>query len=223
MNNNYVYLSHFLNKDTPTYGDRDKFTIKENSSISKGDTANSSSISFSTNHMGTHIDLPKHFIDNGKTLSDFEPGYWFYNNIALIDVDKDKGELIIPEDINDTNIDKNCELLLIRTGFEKFRNQKVYWEANPGVDPSVADYIRSNFPNIRTIGFDFISLTSFVHRPIGKIAHNTFLSEVDQSITIIEDMRLSQLNNSPLKTFVFPLLVSGIDSASVTVIAQLNF
>ena len=41
MNKNYIYLSHFLSESTPTYGKRDRFKIKQTSSIKNGDTANS--------------------------------------------------------------------------------------------------------------------------------------------------------------------------------------
>jgi len=219
MNKNYIYLSHFLTPNTPTYGNRDKFSIQENSSISKGDTANSFSISFSTNHMGTHIDLPKHFYDDGKTLNDFEPRYWFYSTISIVDIPKNKGELIIPKDFLNLQINKESDILLIRTGFEKYRNEKIYWEENPGVDPSVADYLREKFPGITTIGFDFISLTSFQHRELGKEAHRKFLDGKDNFITIIEDMHLADIKSYPKELVISPLLISGIDSCPVTVIA----
>ncbi|MBZ0198569.1 MAG: cyclase family protein [Ignavibacteriaceae bacterium] len=219
MSKKYIYLSHFLDINTPTYGNRDKFTINENSLIAKGDTANSFSICFSTNHMGTHIDLPKHFFDDGKTLNDFDPGYWIYNKVALIDVPKDKGELIIPADLSEIEIDKNCEIILIRTCFEKFRSQNIYWEANPGIDPSVADYLRDRLPRIRTIGFDFISLTSFKHRKLGKEAHRAFLGGSHDFITVIEDMHLVDLPESPIQLIVSPLLINGIDAAPVSVLA----
>lgn len=221
MNKKYIYLSHFLKPSTPTYGNRDRFSIIENSSIVKGDTANSFSINFSTNHMGTHIDLPKHFFDNGKTINDFEPDFWIFKKISLIDIYKNKGEIINTEDIANKEIDKNCELLLIKTGFEKFRKQKIYWEENPGIDPAVADYLRNKYPKIRTIGFDFISLTSFQHRVLGKEAHRKFLDGKDGFITIIEDMHLSDISSSPQKLIVLPILINEIDSSPVTVIAEL--
>ena len=56
-----ILLSHILNSDTPSYGNRDRFIIEEPSQISEGASANSSKWTFSTNHLGTHIDMPKHF------------------------------------------------------------------------------------------------------------------------------------------------------------------
>ena len=221
MSKNYIYLSHFLSDSTPTYGKRDQFKIKKTSSIENGDTANSHALSLSTNHMGTHIDLPKHFFDQGQCLNDFKPAYWFYNYISLVNLPKNKGELITPEDLNTKKINSKTEILLIKTEFEKFRNKDTYWEENPGVDPLLADYLRNKYPNIRTLGFDFISLTSFKHRAIGKQAHQAFLNP-KRPITIIEDMHLEKINKSPISLNVFPLLVKDIDSSPVNVIALLD-
>ena len=221
MNKNYIYLSHFLSENTPTYGKRDKFKIKKTSSIENGDTANSHSLNLSTNHMGTHIDLPKHFFDNGQNLNDFNPSYWFYKHVSLINLPKENGELIVLEDFLNHDFNQKTEILLIKTGFEKFRDKDEYWKENPGVSPEVADYLRKRCPNIRTLGFDFISLTSFKHRAIGKEAHQAFLNP-ERPITIIEDMHLENLNISPISLSVAPLLIKDINSAPVNVIALLN-
>ena len=219
--NKYIYLSHFLSESTPTYGKRDKFKIEKTSSIKHGDTANSYALNLSTNHMSTHIDLPKHFFDNGQCLNDFEPSYWFYNHVSLIDLPKNKGELIIPKDFSSKELDSKTEIILIKTGFEKYRSKDLYWKENPGVAPDLADYLINKCPNIRTLGFDFISLTSFQHRSIGKEAHRAFLNP-EKPITIIEDMHLEKINTSPICLNVFPLLVKDIDSSPVNVIAIFN-
>jgi kynurenine formamidase len=221
MNKNYIYLSHFLSESTPTYGKRDQFTIKRTSCIDHGDTANSHALNLSTNHMGTHIDLPKHFFDKGQSLNDFDPSYWFYNHVSLINLSKNNGDLILPEDLDSFSLDPKTEILLIKTGFEKFRDKDIYWKENPGVAPSLANYLQSKCPNIRTLGFDFISLTSFQHRSIGKEAHQAFLNP-DKPITIIEDMHLEEIMSSPINLNVFPLLVKDIDSSPVNVIALLD-
>ena len=65
MNSKYIYLSYFLDDKTPIYGGLKGIEITDNSSIEKGDTANTKTLSFH-NHSGTHIDFPNHFIQNGK-------------------------------------------------------------------------------------------------------------------------------------------------------------
>ena len=175
MNNKFVYLSHFLSDNTPTYGDRDNFSIKKNSSIESGDTANSFKMRFTTNHLGTHVDLPFHFYSTGKKIEDVEPAFWVFKHIAIIEIPCSDNYLITPEDIAKHDIDHESEIILIKTGYEKFRNDKKYWKSNPGILPEVASYIRERYIHVRAIGFDFISLTSFQNRSVGKEAHKAFL------------------------------------------------
>ena len=66
---------------------------------------------------------------------------------------------------------------------------------------------------------DFISLTSYQHRDIGKVSHRQFLGEHD--ILLVEDMDLRNLKEQPKKIMCFPLLVTALDGAPVTIIAQL--
>ena len=60
------FLSYFIDNHIPVYGGyEDQIIITKKSSIDNGDTANSLNI-FLNNHIGTHIDFPFHFSNNGK-------------------------------------------------------------------------------------------------------------------------------------------------------------
>ena len=59
-----ILLSHIYDQNTPSYGNRDRISIEEISEICKGATSNSTKWTFSTNHFGTHIDMPKHFFES---------------------------------------------------------------------------------------------------------------------------------------------------------------
>jgi arylformamidase len=69
-NSKLLYMSYILDADTPSYGGRNKFKCEKISSISNGDAVNDSFIS-TTVHIGTHIDLPYHFYDDGQTIEAF--------------------------------------------------------------------------------------------------------------------------------------------------------
>jgi len=84
--NNYLLLSHIISNETPSYGDRDRFYIEQTSKISDGASANSSKWIFTSNHLGTHIDVPKHFFDNGMTITDYPANFWFCNQVQLVDI-----------------------------------------------------------------------------------------------------------------------------------------
>ena len=82
-------------------------------------------------------------------------------------------------------------------------------------------YLRRNFPKLRVLGFDFISLTSYTNRPLGREAHKGMLGPLEgtEPILILEDMKLSPLQTAPSRLLIAPLLVDQADGGPVTVIA----
>ena len=218
---NYIFLSHILNSNTPSYGNRDKLIIEQPSRIVEGESANSSKWTFSNNHLGTHVDVPNHFYNSGKTITNFKPQEWLFNKIQVIDIPCDRAKLIKKEDIN-CEINTDIDLLLIRTGYEKFRLIDKYWNDNPGIDPHLCFWLRSNFSNLRAIGFDFISLTSWNFKEEGKKAHQILLSPNGKysPILIIEDMNFSDLQENIIEVILAPLFVENGNGSPVTVFAK---
>ncbi|MBO6523641.1 MAG: cyclase family protein [Balneolaceae bacterium] len=215
-----IYLSHPLAKDTPSYGDRDSVILDPKSSILMGDTSNTTDFRLTNNHIGTHIDVPKHFYDSGSTLTDVSPEKWIFTSVNIIDIPCENGRLIEKEDLITTPIKESVDFLIIKTGFEKFRTENKYWNAYPGISEEACEYLRENFKNLRTVGFDFISLTSPLFKEEGKKAHLSFLNEEDnRPIFIIEDMKLSELKRNPKSVIIAPLLVENGNGGPVTILA----
>lgn len=216
-----IFLSHVLSNDTIGYGGRKEFETVSTLSIAKGDSCNQSDWKL-CNHIGTHIDSPFHFSNNGKTIDNFEASFWVFTKVHLVDLPT-TNSIIIEKGIWADKIPLDCDLLLIKTGFESKRNTEAYWARNPGLSPVFGLWLRENRPHVRVIGFDFISITSYDHRALGKVAHNAFLHEEHKGhpILAIEDMHLAKLTSSPKKIIVAPLRVIGSDGSPVTVIAEI--
>ena len=205
------YLSYFINKNTPAYGGvNDQVSITSKSSINEGDTANSSIIKIN-NHIGTHIDFPYHFSNNGKSSSDYLPSFWIFYKVGFIDCNVEN----LPEKIE--FVSRDIEFLILKTGFGKYRNNEMYWKSQPVIPSSYASLLKETFPSLRLFGFDMISLTSKLDREEGKKAHQAFLIEND--ILILEDMNLLSLNKCPEKVIVSPLQIDNIDGVPCTVIS----
>ncbi|MDB5151200.1 MAG: hypothetical protein JWQ57_5220 [Mucilaginibacter sp.] len=226
MRNN-INLSHLISQSTPAYGNRDRIFIKDNSSILKGDTANSSCWFFSNNHIGTHIDSPRHFSATGKKTHEFDVNDFFYDKVKLVDITCATGILISIEDfkkVEDQIEDNDIELLLIRTGYEQHRTIDKYWNDSPGLAAELADYFRGKYPKLRCVGFDFISLTSWNFRPEGRISHKAFLCPEDEAkaILVIEDMALAAVNSQIKSVVVAPMFVEDGNGGAVTVFADIE-
>lgn len=216
----YVLLSHVLKQDTPSYGNRDKVIIRVNSCIRGGETANSSCLVLSNNHIGTHIDVPRHFSDDGKKTTDYPICDYIFHKCQVLDVPCDSAILITMSDLK--GLREDVDLLLIRTGYESKRGTDEYWNNNPGLDPELADQLRKKCQNLRCVGFDFISVTSWQHRAEGRMAHKAFLAPENNSreIWAIEDMSLCNAPADIKNVVVAPLLVEDGNGSSVTVIAE---
>lgn len=222
MKNNLLFLSHPYTSETPSYGNRDMVKVTVNSSIRSGETANSSCWIFTNNHIGTHIDVPFHFNDNGKKVADYVAKDWFFSNVGLIDVPCEKATLITEREVQKFDINLEVEILLIRTGFEENRGKDNYWNDNPGLSADLAVYLRNTFPKLRCVGFDFISITSWKFRKEGRESHKAFLApnRNENPILAIEDMSLKNIKNKIDWLVVAPIIVEDGNGAPVTVIAN---
>ena len=218
-----IYLSYILSEKTPTYGNRNKFEQIKKSDMSKGDVANDTTIS-STVHIGTHIDMPYHFYEDGQTIESYPASFWRFKKPLIIEINKD--ELII----NELLIDKlECiddigyDILIVKTGICNFREDERFWKENYGFHPDIYDYLIKKFPNIRVIGFDSISVSSFANRMLGRESHKRFLNP-NQPILLLEDMDLRKIDEkSKLKELIVsPLRIAKCDGLPCTVFGILD-
>ena len=218
----YALLSHVLRQNTPSYGNRDKVIIRVCSSIKVGETANSSCLILSNNHIGTHIDVPRHFSIDGMRTIDYTIADFVFENCVLVEIPRDSACLLKPSDFDNLLIKRNVDLLLIRTGFEAKRGTDDYWNNNPGLSPDLASYFRGKYPKLRCVGFDFISVTSWKFRKEGRLAHKSFLTPENgaKEIWVIEDMSLVYAPLMINRVIVSPLLAEDGNGAPVTVIAE---
>lgn len=217
-----IFLSYTLNSKTPSYGNRNEFKIEKQSSIAQGGTANDSTIE-TTVHIGTHLDMPYHFYENGQTIESFDADFFYFSKILFLEVHPKhyviKEELIDQlEKIDDCDYD----ILMVKTGACHYRESEQYWNENYGFHPDVYDTLVSRFPKIRIFGFDTISVSSFQDRLMGKEAHKCFLNP-ENPILLLEDMdlRAISLSTSLNSITVAPLRIEKCDGIPCTVIAKL--
>ena len=218
----YVLLSHTIDENTPLYGNTPVPRILSHSRISEGDSSNTSILSIH-NHTGTHIDAPKHFIDEGKAISEYTLDELVFNNPIIVDCPKDDASLITPDDLQHaSHMLQNSDCLLLRTGFGRFRGEERYWTHNPGIAPETILWIRREYPNIRCIGIDSISISSFQHRIIGRKAHKAaFIDQMDmgEPLFLIEDLNLDATSDRIIEMIILPWQIGGLDGAPCHVLA----
>ena len=207
-----MFLSFSLTESTPAYGgETGSISFRQLRSISNGDNTNNLLLKF-PNHIGTHIDFPYHFKNDGKKGDAYPASFWVFNKVGFLACSV--GEL--PQKINALPAD--IELLILKTSFGLKRNEEAYWAAQPVIPASYAGILREAFPHLRVFGFDMISLTSKLDRVEGKKAHIAFLLE--QEILVLEDMKLDELETTPSIVIISPLQIMGADGAPCSIIAN---
>lgn len=204
-------LSYYIEELTPVYGGKkNQISIIKERSILNGDKVNTGMYSF-PNHISTHIDFPFHFSENGKKLEDYPTDFWYFKNVGFIISEVD-------DVFNHLNsLDKNIEILILKTGFGSKRKNNQYWQKQPVISSKLATTLRKKFKKLRVFGFDLISLTSQLNREEGSKAHHEFLLKND--ILILEDMKLIELTKTPNKIIISPLMIKGADGVPCNVIS----
>lgn len=218
-----IFLSYTLNASTPSYGNRNRFEIDKKSAIAQGDVANDSTMT-TTVHMGTHLDMPYHFYENGQTISAYDANFFSFSNILFLEIHPE-GLVIKDELIRQLSLINNqgYDLLLVKTGACTHRAEETYWSQNYGFHPDIYTVLTQRFPSIRVFGFDTISVSSFQDRTIGREAHKRFLNP-DHPILLLEDMDLRYVDASSIFTslIIAPLRIEHSDGLPCTVMATIT-
>jgi arylformamidase len=224
-----IILSHPISSDTPVYGGGPSPVITPGSRMAKGDSCNTLYIAM-TSHTGTHIDLPAHFALNGRTLTDYDAGFWFSGKVGCVfwhpDRPPEPGTMIRPQDLEQLleekdDLETGCKAVLLKTGFGANRGTELYWKNPPGIDPGLPGFLRHRFPSLRFFGMDLISVSSFASREVGRKTHRALLDH-PAPILPIEDMDLTCLPKKVSNLLVAPLYLENGDGAPCTVFADIG-
>lgn len=215
-------ISYPITEDAPGWPGNPTYHIEPFESMDKGDVANTYVMTI-FNHFGTHMDAPRHFNPNGLRIWEMPFDRFFYEKPLLLDIPKGSKSKVEPEDLipYEAKI-KDCDLLLIRTGYGKIRatDPEEYKYNSPSVSKRAAKYLMDHFcGSLKTIAFDFLSLGSPIDKSDdGMVAHQTMLGmHHDGYICIVEDANLENLPDVPLKAAAsVPLFTVGTDSGPVT-------
>ena len=222
----YQLLSHTMSTTDPAWPGEPTLKVEAHSLIERGDNADTYVLHL-YNHFGTHIDAPKHFNPLGKRISKFPISTFVFNKPLLLDIPKNMGEILAKEElIQYRDKIREADLLLIRSGTYQWKQQKPleFASRGPALHSEAARYLMEEFPSLRAIGVDWLSIASPSFMPDGIYTHQYLLGRFhDHHLFIIEDLNLKDLDAKRLlRVFAFPLLVEGIDSAPATVVAEVT-
>jgi kynurenine formamidase len=171
---------------------------------------------FLSSHSGTHMDSPYHFIDSGKKIHEIPINRLLVSAI-LIKINKKANQPITKNEI--INFEKkhgkipNNATLIFATGWQKHLQKKHYFENNPGLSLTAANYLASRKINLVGIDSPSIDLGSEKEFSVHKIL-------LKNNILIVENLaNLEKIPGNHFNLVVLPLKLKDATGSPVRAIA----
>jgi arylformamidase len=126
-----------------------------------------------SNHMGTHLDAPRHFVTNGMTIDQI-PMEWLCGPGVIVDLSDEMDELGVytPEMIEARVEVKEGDILLLHTGWHRYAqwgdlaDEEKYIHMHPGAHPDLVPWLLEK--KIHIWGVDAVSTDHPMNLPIGR-------------------------------------------------------
>lgn len=127
-----------------------------------------------SNHIGTHIDAPRHFITDGMTIDQI-PLEWVYGPGVVVDLTDEMDDLAVytPEMIEKRVEVKEGDILVLHTGWHKYASgggsepdEERYIHLHPGAHPDMVPWLLEK--KIRLWCVDAVSTDHPMDLPIGR-------------------------------------------------------
>ncbi len=164
-------LSQPLNQDAPFWPYYPPFEVKYIKR--KAEHGVNAQYIMTSNHMGTHLDAPRHFVTGGMTIDEI-PMNWLYGPGVIVNLSDeiDELDLYTPEMIESRVEVHEGDLLLLHTGFHKYAqfgetpDEEKYIHRHPGAHRDMVQWLLDK--KIHIWGVDCISTDHPMDLPIGR-------------------------------------------------------
>ncbi len=154
-------------------------------------------------HTGTHMDAPRHFIADGKTMEQM-PLEAVIGRCRVLVFDSE--DQITPDDL------RKCKFARGQRVLFKTRNSTRSWEMREfdkdfiSIRADAAQYLVDQ--GVMTVGVDYLSIGGY-----GKDVVETHRIMLGAGIWVIEGLNLSNINPGFYEMICMPLKIEGADGA----------
>lgn len=195
--------------DLPVWPGDPPIQLERVMSLEQGDLARVTRVSFST-HIGTHIDPPAHFIQDGLTL-DQVPLDVFIGPARVIDVAN--VDCIQVADLERHNL-TGVERLLFKTRNARFwPEERVFHEEYVYLTTPAAEWLVAR--GIRLVGIDYLSIEVF-----GFEQPTTHWALLGANVVIIEGLDLREVPPGDYELLCLPLKIKDSDGGPARVVLR---
>lgn len=198
-----IDITQTLDSHTAPWPGDTPFTYKVNWSKETTGSVNVGEIRMSC-HLGTHIDAPFHYDDNGAKIHEL-PLHGFIGQALVKEIKKDPIEITDLEPLNFTGVTK----LLIKTS--AWKDKTTFPTTIPTIHPDVASYLKEN--GIDLVGVDLPSIDQLDSK--GLDTHHAFQQH---GINILEGIVLDDVTEGIYELIALPLKLKDADGSPVRAI-----
>ncbi len=183
-------LSQPLNQDAPFWPYYPPFEVKYIKR--KAEHGVNAQYIQTSNHMGTHLDAPRHFVTGGKTIDQI-PLDWLYGSGVIVDLSDELTDLDLytPEMIEKRVEVKKGDILLLYTGWGRFAqfgdtpDEERYIHLHPGAHRDMVTWLLDM--KIHIWGVDCISTDHPMDLPIGRFLGKGMHGHCDRVRALCEE------------------------------------
>lgn len=171
--------------------------------IGKDSDANISALSYGL-HTGTHIDVPKHFLDDGWDMDSLDLGV-LLGECVVVQV-PDDCDLIRREDLEALEIGAFERVLFKTRNSQTWPKDAVAFdEGFVALGTSGADYLVEK--GCKLVGIDYLSIAPFNDPP------TTHLRLLEAGVVILEGLDLSDVEPGRYELICLPIKLKGREGA----------
>lgn len=175
--------------------------ITRQSLISEGGQCNLSSISFGL-HIGTHIDAPFHFYDEGKDIASLDLSR-FIGFVKVFDLGNVNN--ICRSDIEKLGIEKG-DTVFFKTSNSYIDTELPFTDNYIALDVSAAWYLSNT--GVKCVGVDYLSIDEY-----NKGHHDVHMVLLSKEIGIIEGLNLRDVDPGTYFFSALPLKIENADGS----------
>lgn len=221
-------LSVPISPETVRYDDTiPKPVLRSFTSISNGDVNNQTEFSLFA-HLGSHVDAPYHFCENGKKLNDICIDNFIFRRALLINVETGKGGRITAEQIRMQKGIEGADILLFNMGYSEYcSNGMIYRDDFPAITSEAAVFLREELPMLKAIALDTLSVDGTDGFKNNFVNHHTLLDTREDGLRpllIYENIDFTPILGTEgyFSVYGIPLRLCGAEASPVTMVAEIE-
>lgn len=197
-----------LETGMPAYPGNPEYELHAIKRIADGGSSNVSRLVLGT-HTGTHVDAPRHFLDDGAAVDALALDL-LIGPARVVAIAHGGG--IGAEDLAEAGVRDDVRVLL-RTPNSGLWNRRSFHRDYAHLTESGARYLVEH--GTRLVGIDYLSIEEF--KKAGAPAHRALLSA---GTVIVEGLNLGAVDPGTYEMYCLPLRVAGGDGAPARVVLR---